>query len=141
MNRSKVTEQLVKDGVLIKHEGMHLLASNFKETGVAKFDTIRNMTSTEYGVVVKGVGKSGSHLALSILDALGCDRAEEVGVEGGITPFPFEFQRTHQVYKRMEKKIFSLSSYPRSLYQRFQRQNCLYFKRCSCRLCFSVSFS
>ena len=105
MDRSKVTEQLVKDGVLIEYEGMHLLASNFKETGVAKFDTIRNMTSTEHGVVVMGPAKSGSHLALSILDALGCDRAEELGVEGGITPFPFEFQKTHEVYHRMEKKM------------------------------------
>ena len=87
MDRSKVTEQLVKDGVLIEYEGMHLLASNFKETGVAKFDTIRNMTSTEHGVVVMGPAKSGSHLALSILDALGCDRAEELGVEGRVAHF------------------------------------------------------
>ena len=25
--------------------------------------------------------------------------------EGGITPFPFEFQKTHEVYHRMEKKM------------------------------------
>ena len=105
MDRSKVTEQLVKDGVLIKYEGMHILARNFKETGIEKFDTIRNMTSTEHGVVVMGPAKSGSHLLLSILDALGCDRAEELGVEGGITPFPFEYQRSHEVYHRMEKKM------------------------------------
>merc|ERR1719454_1287514 len=42
---------------------------------------------------------------MSILDALGIDRAEEIGVEDGISPFPFEFQTTHEIYHKMEKKM------------------------------------
>ena len=105
MDRSKVTQQLVKDNVLFEHAGRYFSSDNFKETGLSKFDTIRNMTSSEHGVIVMGVAKSGSHLALSILDALGVDRAEELGVPGGVTPFPFEYQRTHEVYHRMEKMM------------------------------------
>ena len=36
-------------------------------------------------------------------DALGIERAEELGVENGITPFPFElqvrFESTHYTYR------------------------------------------
>jgi len=105
MDRSKVTQQLVKDNVLFEHAGRYFPSDNFKETGLSKFDTIRNMTSSEHGVIVMGVAKSGSHLALSILDALGVDRAEELGVPGGVTPFPFEFQNTNEVYHRMEQMM------------------------------------
>lgn len=105
MDRSKVTQQLVKDNLLFEHAGRYFFTANFKETGPAKFDTIRSMTSTEHGVIVMGVGKSGSHMVMSILDAIGVDRAEELGVPGGVTPFPFEFQATHEAYHRMEKMM------------------------------------
>ena len=105
MDRFKVTEQLVKDNLVFKHANRYFFTEQFKETGLAKFDTIRNMTSTEHGVIVMGVGKSGSHMVMSILDALGVDRAEELGVPGGVTPFPFEFQATHEAYHRMENMM------------------------------------
>ena len=91
MDRKKITQQLLDDKKIVEYGGQYFPNSP-KNPGTAKFAKIRNMTSSENAVIVMGPAKSGSHLAMSILDALGVDRAEELGVENGITPFPFEFQ-------------------------------------------------
>ena len=51
--------------------------------------------------------KAGNHFMMSVLDAMGCDRAEELGQEpsGGISAKPFECQRSLEAYKRMETKM------------------------------------
>ena len=91
MDRKKITQQLLDEKKIVEYAGQYFPNSP-KNPGTAKFPKIRNMTSSEHAVIVMGPAKSGSHLAMSILDALGVDRAEELGVENGITPFPFEFQ-------------------------------------------------
>ena len=61
MDRSKVKDKLVKDGVLFILGDRYFFADRFKETGLSKFDTIRQMTSTEHAVIVIGGGKYGNH--------------------------------------------------------------------------------
>ena len=43
-------------------------------------------SKSENGVIVIGMPKAGNHFMMSVLDAMGCDRAEEIGQEesGGI---------------------------------------------------------
>ena len=41
--------------------------------------------------------KAGNHFMMSVLDAMGCDRAEEIGQEpfGGVSGTGFSNRRTH----------------------------------------------
>ena len=126
MDRKKITQQLVDEGKMVVHGG-HYFPNSPKNPGTGKFSTLRNMKSSENGVIVMGAAKAGNHLVMSILvrgfiklvflvffvnfrnflkrflrprifDALGIERAEELGVENGITPFPFEFQDRFLIY-------------------------------------------
>ena len=60
--------------------------------GKSQADKIMSMKGSEKGVIVVGLAKTGNHFFMSLLDALGCDRAEELGVKGGISSIPFEAQ-------------------------------------------------
>ena len=48
---------------------------------------VRGSLLSENGVIVIGMPKAGNHFMMSVLDAMGCDRAEELGQEpsGGIS--------------------------------------------------------
>ena len=65
--------------------------------GKAQADKIMSMKGSEKGVIVVGLAKTGNHFFMSLLDALGCDRAEELGVKGGISSIPFEAQVNFQI--------------------------------------------
>ena len=65
--------------------------------GKAQADKIMSMKGSEKGVIVVGLAKTGNHFFMSLLDALGCDRAEELGVKGGISSIPFEAQADFQI--------------------------------------------
>ena len=92
-------EKLIENGFFIEHEGYLFPKYEIKDTGMEKFRSVfkflehliwvrskqtwfqvivktgiskmRNLKSTDKGVMVLGLAKSGSHLILSILDALG----------------------------------------------------------------------
>ena len=70
MDRKKVTQQLLVEQKLVEYGGAYF--RNLPESpGVIRFSKIRTMTSSENAVIVMGAAKSGSHLMMSILDALG----------------------------------------------------------------------
>ena len=48
---------------------------------------------------------------MSILDALGIERAEELDKENGISNIPFEDQRHLSAYKAMEDKMLNSNVY------------------------------
>ena len=67
-------EKLLKNGWLFEYEGFLFPRHDFEKPGMDKIDKlrrIRNLKSTENGVVVLGIPKAGSHLCMGILDALG----------------------------------------------------------------------
>ena len=66
MDRKKVTQQLVDEGKMIVHGG-HYFPNSPKNPGTGKFSTLRNMKSSENGVIVMGAAKAGNHLVMSIL--------------------------------------------------------------------------
>ena len=97
------TKKLIDLGQFIEKDGYLLKTKSWGDA--AKFDMVANMTSTKHGVIVVGQPKTGNHLCMSILDCLGCDRAEEIGIEGGINSMPFEDQPNIGAYARMEEKM------------------------------------
>ena len=92
-------DKLIENGFFIEHEGYLFPKYEIKGTGMEKFRSVfkfvenliwvrskqtwfqvivktgiskmRNLKTTDKGVMVLGLAKSGSHLILSILDALG----------------------------------------------------------------------
>ena len=75
----------------------YLFPKHFMTAGKAQADKIMSMKGSEKGVIVVGLAKTGNHFFMSLLDALGCDRAEELGVKGGISSIPFEAQVNFQI--------------------------------------------
>ena len=54
---------------------------------------------SENGVIVIGMPKAGNHFMMSVLDAMGCDRAEEIGQEasGGVSGTDSSNIRSHKL--------------------------------------------
>ena len=70
MDRKNVTRQLLAEKKLVEY-GAAYFANLPESPGVNRLSKIRNMTSSGNAVIVMGAAKSGSHLMMSILDALG----------------------------------------------------------------------
>ena len=66
MDRKKITQQFLDEGKMVKICGQYFPNSP-KNPGTGKFSTLRNMKSSENGVIVMGAAKCGSHLVMSIL--------------------------------------------------------------------------
>lgn len=81
----EITRKLIDEGHYKLKDGYILQATSWPEE---KFDIVANMKSTEKGVIVLGQPKTGNHLTMAILDALGVDRAEELDKvqKKGLTP-------------------------------------------------------
>jgi len=105
-NIPKINE-LLENKWLFERDGYLFPYEDWKDAGMEKFQTIKNMKSSENGVIVIGMPKAGNHFMMSVLDAMGCDRAEEIGQEasGGVSAKPFECQRSLEAYRRMETKM------------------------------------
>ena len=76
LHKAKVPEidQLLKDEWLFEYKGFLFPTNDFEKPEMNKFDKlerIKNLKSTENGIVVVGIPKAGSHLCMGILDALG----------------------------------------------------------------------
>ena len=71
----KITRKLIDEGHYKLKDGHILQAASWPNE---KVDIVANMKSTEKGVIVLGQPKTGNHLTMAILDALGVDRAEEL---------------------------------------------------------------
>lgn len=97
-----IGEYFVKDGYFFKTRSWG---------NEAKFNMVANMKSTQHGVLVVGQPKTGNHLCMSMLDMLGCDRAEEIGDPNGINTQPFEDQPNIEAYARMEQKMEDARKY------------------------------
>ena len=82
-------------------------------TATEKLGKIKKLNLGENSVIVVAAAKAGTHLVLSILDALGVDRAEELGQQDGIGAQPFMMQ--HRFIKQIISKstlvTFSLEAY------------------------------
>ena len=79
----------------------YLFPKHFMTAGKPQADRILAMKGSEKGVIVVGLAKTGNHFFMSLLDALGCDRAEELGVKGGISSIPFEAQADFLIHSNM----------------------------------------
>ena len=99
----KNTKKLIEDGMFFEKDGYLLKTASWENRD--KFELVKNMESTKNGVIVVGQPKTGNHLCMSLLDMLGCDRAEELGNEKGISMKPFEDQPAIEAYSRMEEKM------------------------------------
>jgi len=95
--------ELLAEGEISEVNG-YLFPKHFMTAGKAQADKIMSMKGSEKGVIVVGLAKTGNHFFMSLLDALGCDRAEELGVKGGISSIPFEAQPL-DAYDKMEEKM------------------------------------
>ena len=63
-----------KDGFFFEHQGFIFPTSHHEKPGMDKYEQleiIRNLKSSENGVIIAGMPKAGSHLCMSLLDALG----------------------------------------------------------------------
>ena len=103
------TKRLIEDGMFFEKDGFLLKTASWENS--EKFDLVKNMKSTKHGVIVVGQPKTGNHLCMSLLDMLGCDRAEELGDEKGISMKPFEDQPAIEAYPRMEEKMKKAEKY------------------------------
>jgi len=104
----EITRKLIDQGFYKLKDGHILQTNSWPEE---KFDIVANMKSTEQGVIVLGQPKTGNHLTMAILDALGVDRAEELDKQDGISNIPFEDQRHLSAYKTMEDKMAKATNY------------------------------
>lgn len=97
-------DQCLTEGALVELNG-YLFDTMFMAHGAAQAEKIMNMKGSDKGVVIMGLAKTGNHFFMSLLDALGCDRAEEFQADGLISAMPFEAQFTLEAYDQMEKRM------------------------------------
>ena len=91
-----------------KFQTIKNMKSRQESTDTIKLLTMKFLSKTfglkipclsENGVIVIGMPKAGNHFMMSVLDAMGCDRAEEIGQEasGGVSGTDSSNIRSHKL--------------------------------------------